>query len=81
MKSELLRTNHGPLPSRTLIYVNTRRGVFNLWTQPVDGGAPKESTDFKIRSHLLFRFLKRRQTLALARDTVNSDVVLISNFR
>jgi serine/threonine protein kinase len=31
----------------TLIYIKAGRGVSSLWTQLVDGGAPKRSTDFK----------------------------------
>jgi hypothetical protein len=47
MKSELLATNQVHLPRRTLIYIKAGRGVSSLWTQLVDGGAPKRSTDFK----------------------------------
>jgi Tol biopolymer transport system component len=61
-----------------LIYVRTRNGVSNLWSQPLDGGAPRQVTDFK--SDLIYRFSYSRdgQQLALARGTMSRDVVLIS---
>ena len=79
MKPELLTANHGYLPSRTLIYINTRRGVYNLWTQPVDGGAPKQLTN--CQSEVIFAFdrLGDGKQLAVARGLQTNDVILISN--
>ena len=62
----------------SLIYINTQNGVSNLWSQPLDGGAPKQITDFK--SDLIYRFAYSRdgKQLALARGNVSRDAVMIS---
>ena len=66
---------------RAIVYVITRGGVSNLWAQPLDGGQPKQLTNFT--SDLIFSFDLSRggKQIALSRGTVTSDVVLISNFR
>ena len=35
-------------------YISTRGGVSNIWLQPVEGGEPKQLTDFK--SDVIFSF-------------------------
>jgi serine/threonine protein kinase len=64
---------------RALSYIVTRNGVSNLWSQPIEGGPPKQLTDFK--SDLIFSYAWSRdgKKLALARGTKTSDVVLISH--
>jgi Tol biopolymer transport system component len=63
---------------QALIYVKTRNGVSNLWNQPLDGGAPKQLTNFT--SDLIYRFAYSRdgKQLALARGNVSRDAVMIS---
>jgi Tol biopolymer transport system component len=63
----------------SLIYINTQNGVSNLWSQPLDGGAPKQITDFK--SDLIWRFAYSRdgKQLALARGSVSRDAVMIES--
>jgi Tol biopolymer transport system component len=58
-----------------------RSGVSNIWAQPLDGGPSQQLTDF--RDGIIFDFAWSRdgKQLALSRGMVNSDVVLISNFR
>ncbi len=69
------------LDGRAIRYVDTRGGVSNIWSQPVEGGPPKQLTNFK--SDLIFAFDLTRdgKQLVLSRGTVNSDVVLISDSR
>jgi eukaryotic-like serine/threonine-protein kinase len=61
-----------------LVYIDTRKGVSNLWSQPLDGSAPKQITDFK--SDLIYRFAYSPdgKQLALARGNVSRDAVMIS---
>jgi serine/threonine protein kinase/Tol biopolymer transport system component len=61
-----------------LIYINTQNGVSNLWSQPLDGEAPKQITNFK--SDLIYRFAYSRdgKQLVLARGNVSRDAVMIS---
>ncbi|MCA1815129.1 MAG: protein kinase [Acidobacteria bacterium] len=76
-----LQDLHWSPDSRALIYIDTRGGVSNLWQQPVEGGAPKQLTDFKADRIFWFDFSRDGRQLALSRGTVNDDVVLIKNFR
>ena len=66
---------------RALLYTDTRDGVTNIWSQPIDGGAPKQITDFK--SDQIFRFDRSRdgKQYVFARGNVTSDVVMISGSR
>jgi eukaryotic-like serine/threonine-protein kinase len=66
---------------KALVYVDTRNGVSNIWSQPINGGPPKQLSNFK--SDLIFNSalsLDGRQ-LVLARGTQTRDVVLIKDFR
>ena len=78
-----------PLPSRfqwnsdgrALLYILTRDGVSNIWSQPLDGGPPKQLTDFKSDHIFRFNWSSDGKQLVLARGSVSSDVVLISDLR
>jgi len=67
--------------SSTLIYVQKRSGVSNIWSQPINGDPPKQLTNFK--SDLIFRFALSADgsNFVLARGTQTRDVVLIRDFR
>jgi eukaryotic-like serine/threonine-protein kinase len=64
-----------------LTYVDSRSGVSNIWSQPLDGGQPTQLTDFK--SDLIFAFEWSRdwKQLACARGIMTSDVVLFNNLQ
>jgi hypothetical protein len=64
-----------------LIYLDNKAGVSNLWSQPVDGGAARQLTDFK--SDLIFSFDWSRdgKLLACSRGITTTDVVLINDAR
>ncbi len=64
-----------------LIYSDNRDKADNLWGQPLDGGPPKQLTNFK--SDRIFRFDVTRDgsNFALAKGNETSDAVMISNFR
>lgn len=66
---------------RAIVYGATKNGVANLWSQPVDGGDPKQITNFNSERILWFDFSPDGKRLAVSRGTVTSDVVLIKNFR
>ncbi|CAN5870090.1 hypothetical protein BH18ACI4_BH18ACI4_12730 [soil metagenome] len=65
---------------RALLYVDTREGVSNIWSQAIDGGPPKQLTNFK--SHLISRFALSPdgRQLVMARGSQTRDVVLIRDF-
>ena len=66
---------------RALLYVDTRNGASNLWSQPLNGAEPVQLTDFK--NELLFGFAWSRdgRQLACARGNRTDDVVLISDLK
>jgi len=66
---------------RSIWYVNTRDGAANLYSQSIDGGAPKPLTKFTDNGVGTFNFSRDGKTLAFMRGTIRSDVVLISDFR
>jgi TolB protein len=66
---------------RSIWYVNTRDGTANLYSQSIDGGAPKQLTKFTDNGVGIFNFSRDGKTLAFMRSTERSDVVLISDFR
>jgi serine/threonine protein kinase/Tol biopolymer transport system component len=65
---------------KAFIYVESRNGVDNLWSQPINGEAPKQLTNFE--GDRIFRFdVSRNGEFVLARGVDSSDVVMINNFR
>lgn len=63
-----------------LAYVEIRKGVSNIWVQPVNGSAPKPLTNFPNGQIFSFAWSRDGQQLALTRGTISSDVILISGF-
>jgi Tol biopolymer transport system component/DNA-binding winged helix-turn-helix (wHTH) protein len=66
---------------RALTYIDTRNGVSNIWTQPIDGSPPKQLTNFMTDQIFAHSWSKDGKQLACARGSWNSDVVLISSIR
>ncbi|MGZ8842247.1 MAG: protein kinase domain-containing protein [Pyrinomonadaceae bacterium] len=66
---------------KAVTFYDNRTGTPNLWSQPVDGGPLKQLTDFKPDGLLARAWSRDGKLVALARGTVTSDVILISNFR
>ncbi|MCA1630721.1 MAG: protein kinase [Acidobacteria bacterium] len=66
---------------RAITYVLNRGGVSNIWSQPLNGGAPKQLTDFKTDLIFAYDLSRDGKQLVLARGTISNDVVLISDFR
>lgn len=66
---------------RSVAYPITADGVSNIWSQLLDGSPPSPLTNFKDQLIFDFAWSRDGKHLALSRGSVNSDVVLISNFR
>jgi len=63
---------------QSLIYIKNQGPVSNLWSLPVNGGEPKQITNFD--TNFIFNFaISRDGRLALTRGSEKSDVVLISS--
>ncbi len=66
---------------RAFLYIRNKRGVSNIWSQPISGELPRQITHFNdevIRSFDLSREGKR---LVMNRGSANRDVVLIRDVR
>jgi len=69
-------TTLGRYEIRSLIGVG---GISNIWSQPIDGSAPRQLTNFK--SDLIFAFDLSRdgKQIVLSRGNISNDVVLIAD--
>ena len=65
---------------RSVAYLDNASGILNVWSQPIDGGAPKQLTNFK--SELLNSFaISRDGKIAAYRFSMTRDIVLIKDFQ
>jgi serine/threonine protein kinase/Tol biopolymer transport system component len=69
---------HWSPDGRYLTYVDHRGGIDNVWGQPIDGGAPKQLTNFAESKIFSFDWMKDGG-LAASRGVLASDVVLIKD--
>jgi serine/threonine protein kinase len=71
----------GWLPDgRSVAYVDNISGILNVWSKPVDGGAPKQLTNFK--SEFINSFAVARDgKIAAYRVSATRDILLIKGFR
>jgi Tol biopolymer transport system component len=67
--------------ARALVYIDTRAGISNLWSVPVNGGAPAQLTDFHADRIYWFDFSRDGKWVAFSRGNTNTDVVLFSNVK
>lgn len=66
---------------RAIAFVRDVKGQSNIWTQPLDGSAPKQLTHFKDLGIRNFAWSRDGKKLAVTRGSSTRDVVLIKNFR
>jgi Tol biopolymer transport system component len=71
---------HWSPDGRALTYCRLRVTTSNIWSHPINGGPPKQLTDFKSQYIEYFDWSRDGRRLAMGRGTVNSDAVLISDF-
>jgi Tol biopolymer transport system component len=71
----------GAPDGRALTYVDTQNGVSNIWALPLDGGAPRQLTNFTTDQIFAYAWSRDGKLLACARGSQNSDVVLITDLR
>lgn len=65
---------------QSVAYLASESGNFNVWSQPIDGTAPKQLTNFK--SDLINSFaISRDGKVAAYRFSATRDIVLIKDFR
>lgn len=66
---------------KAVAYIVTKKGVSNIWLQPIDGEAPRQFTNFNIASIYNFVYSLDGKKLYVARGTQIRDAVLISGSR
>jgi Tol biopolymer transport system component len=66
---------------RALTYAAARNGVWNIWSQPLEGNAPKQLTNWQSEVIFAFDWTHDGKELAIARGLQTNDVILISNSR
>jgi len=64
-----------------VLYLDTRDGVSNIWSQPLTGEPPTQITDFKTDRIFSFDWSRDGKQLAVARGRQSSDIVEITDFR
>jgi len=64
-----------------LTYFRDVAGVSNLWSQPLDGGPPKQITDFKDGVISSYDWSADGKRIYLSRGSETRDVVLIRDFK
>ena len=76
----LRRTTSWTPDGRAIAFINSVKGVGNIWQQSVTGGPPAPVTHFT--SGKIFNFQwSHTKRLALSRGTETTDAVMIRNFR
>lgn len=66
---------------RSLAYIVTRDGVSNIWSMPIDGGAPKQMTSFTSEQIASFDLSRDGKPTLFSRGATTKDVVLINGLR
>jgi serine/threonine protein kinase/Tol biopolymer transport system component len=66
---------------RALLYIDTRGGISNIWSLPLDGGKVVQLTDFKTGEIFWFDLSRDGRQFAFSRGAVTNDVVLIKDFK
>ena len=71
----------GWLPDgRSVAYLDNSSGILNVWSMPLEGGAPKQLTNFK--SEFVSSFsIAGDGKIAAYRFSATRDIVLIKGFR
>jgi serine/threonine protein kinase/Tol biopolymer transport system component len=65
----------------SLAYSVTRDGFSNIWSMPIDGGAPKQLTNFTSDQIAYFDLSRDGKPTLFSRGATTKDVILISGFR
>ncbi|HSD47711.1 MAG TPA: hypothetical protein VLB87_13880, partial [Pyrinomonadaceae bacterium] len=64
---------------QSVLYTVTTNNVTNVWSQPLDGGPPKQVTDFKDMLITGFSWSRDGKQLAATRGNLLRDAVLIQD--
>ena len=66
---------------RSVVDVDTPRGVSNVWRLGLDGGPPEPLTRFETGQIFSLALSRDGRRLAVSRGTIEADVVLVQGLR
>ena len=65
-----------------LHYIDSPKGKYDLWSQPLDGSAATRISDFDFSDEIGgFAWSQDGSNLVISRGHTSSDIVLLKNFR
>ena len=67
--------------SKSVYYTVISNNVSNIWSQPIDGGKPKQVTDFKEMLITSFAWSQDGKQLVCSRGDLNRDAILITDLK
>jgi TolB protein len=79
--STVAPTAHWSADGKLIMYTVNNNNVTNIWSQPLDGGAPKQVSEFKDSLMTGFAWSNDGKKLACTRGVLVRDAVLISEER
>ena len=65
---------------KSIAYLDNSSGILNVWSQPLDGGTPKQLTNYKSEFVTSFA-ISRDSKIATYRWSATRDIVLIRDFK
>ena len=66
---------------KSLLYTVIANNVTNIWSQPLDGGPPKQVTNFKDMLMTAFAWSRDGKQLACTRGMLVRDAILITDLK
>jgi serine/threonine protein kinase/Tol biopolymer transport system component len=66
---------------RSLLYTKSEGGVYNIWSQPIAGGTPKQITHFNSEEIASFDLSRDGKRIVMDRGILKQDVLLIRDLR
>jgi Tol biopolymer transport system component len=67
--------------SKAILYSLNTNNVSNIWSQPIEGGPPKQITDFKDLLITGFSWTRDGKTLVCTRGALLRDAVLVTDLK
>lgn len=66
---------------KAIVYIKDENRVSNVWSQPLDGGSPRQLTNWSAEQIFAFAWSRDGKQLAVSRGRVSNDVLLIKDFK
>ena len=72
---------HWSNDGKSILYTVTSNNLTNIWSQPLDGGKPKQVTDFREMLMTGFSWSRDGKQLACTRGTLVRDAILVTDVK